>query len=135
MEYGDAISQSLLTLQLAQDRWVERAWPCCLLEGIDQPLAYPNIPDDFRAFAAWGVDGVHEGLWIGDPWQSHMPFVAMASPMDSESLILMASNVDEWLEMVTVVVSTGDFGREESFRARAATMRASMDLPPLPRQD
>jgi hypothetical protein len=57
--------------RLSQDRWQYRGDPWGLLLGVDEPLGYDNVPNEFRAFLTWGVDGLHEGLWIDDIDQAH----------------------------------------------------------------
>ncbi len=103
MRYGAAIDQALQQLRLNADRFQDRGASCGLLLGEDEALAYENIPDQFRPFLRWGVDGVHEGLWIDDPRRAHPPYVVMASPMDfSEPIQIEATNVDEWLTLIEI---------------------------------
>jgi hypothetical protein len=103
MRYGEAIGQALEQLRLKADRYEDRGSSCGLLLGEDEALAYENIPDQFRRFLRWGVDGVHEGLWIYDPRQAHPPYVVMASPMDfSEPIQIEATNVEEWLRLIEI---------------------------------
>jgi hypothetical protein len=103
MKFGDAIDQSLKQLRLNADRFQDRGSACGLLLGEDEALRYENIPVQFRPFLRWGVDGVHEGLWIDDARQAHPPYVVMASPMDfSEPIQIEATNVDEWLGLIEI---------------------------------
>lgn len=94
MRFGAAIDQALQQLRLSADRFRNRGSLCGLLLGEDEALPYDNIPDQFRPFLRWGVDGVHEGLWIDDARQAHPPYVVMASPMDfSAPIQIEAPNV------------------------------------------
>jgi hypothetical protein len=67
---GAAIVEAGRRIEEAQSTWAGRAMPCGLIHGVDEPIGYDGIPDHFRASPAWGVDGVHEGLWIDDPGQA-----------------------------------------------------------------
>jgi hypothetical protein len=93
-----------------------------------------QLPNEFRAFLTWDVDGVHEGLWIDDIDQAHPPYVVMASPMDFDDPIrLEAKNVQEWLALVERG-GTGletDWSDWEDAARRAAEDRSAMGLPPI----
>jgi hypothetical protein len=130
MRFGAAIDQALLQLQLSRDQLLDRGDPCGLLLGVDEAIGYVGIPDEFRPFLSWGVDGVHDGLWIDDANQAHSPFVVMASPMDfSEPIRVEATDVKAWLSLVDI----GDL-RAPEWRAaarRAAEERNAIGLPPI----
>lgn len=101
MRVGQAIEKPLLQLRQNVDRLQDRGDACGLLLDKDEPLGYVGVPDEFRAFLAWGVDEVHDGLWIDDPNQRHAPYVAMASPMDfAEPILIETTNASEFLSLV-----------------------------------
>jgi hypothetical protein len=131
VNYGSAIEEALLALRLSIDGWRDRGEPAGLLLGSDEPLPYENVPGQFRAFLAWGVDGVHEGLWIDDPHQSHAPPVVMASPMDfDEPNIPMAADVEQWLDLVLRQVPLTDVEWKHASE-RATERRRELGLPPI----
>jgi hypothetical protein len=135
MRFGPAIDQALLLLRLSQERWQHRGDPWGLLLGEDEPLAYDNVPNEFRAFLTWGVDGVHEGLWIDDIGQAHPPCVVMASPMDFDDPIRLESkNVEQWLALVERHQSglDTDWPDWEEAARRAVEDRQSLGLSPIP---
>ena len=133
MRYGAAIIRALEKLRLNADRFANRGSACGLLLDVDEALRYDNIPDQFRPFLRWGVDGVHEGLWIDDPRQSQSPYVVMASPMDfSEPVLIEATNVDEWLALIEIE----DHTAAEWVAAEQAAIdgRSKLGLPRIPRE-
>ena len=110
----------------AQAKWEERAAPCGLLLGVDESIGYEGIPDEFRAFASWGVDGVHEGLRIDSPAQVQEPTVVMVSPTDfGEPIIVKAAHVRAWLDLVAVEERLG-FGADQGVH-RLAALAARVD--------
>lgn len=133
-DVGPSSGSSASQLRLSQDRWQHRGDPWGLPLGVDEPLGYDNVPNEYRAFLAWGVDGVHAGLWIDDIDQAHPPYVVMASPMDFDDPIrLEAKSVEACLALV----ERGDTGLEtawsdcEDAAPRAAEDRSAMGLPPI----
>jgi hypothetical protein len=88
-----------------------------------------TIPDQFRPFLDWGVDGVYDGLWIDDPDQPHPPFVVMASPMDlAEPIHVEATNVEEFLRLVDLGLESPERGESAQ---RAVETRRSLGPPPI----
>jgi len=135
MRFGPAVQDAIRSLQANRELWEERRGDADgLLLGKDEPVGYDGVPDEFRAFLAWGVDGVHEGLWIDAPDQEHAPYVVMFSPMDfSHSIRVEARDVDTWhglLRMGIFVEHHGNAWEEES--EAAVEYRQSMGLPPIP---
>jgi hypothetical protein len=97
MRFGPAIEEALRSLQASRDLWDGRRGDACgLLLGNDEPVGYLGVPDEFRAFLSWGVDGVHEGLWIDALDQAHSPHVVMVSPMDTDAIHVEARDVETW---------------------------------------
>ena len=135
MRFGPIIETEIRSLHANRELWEGRRGDACgLLLGKDEPVGYTGVPGEFRAFLSWGVDGVHEGLWIDDLHQKHSPYVVMVSPMDfSDAIRVEARDVDTWhglLRLGIFVEHHGNAWEEES--EAAVELRQTLGLPPIP---
>jgi hypothetical protein len=136
MRFGAAVQEAIRSLHANRELWEgKRGNACGLLLGQDEPVGYLGVPDEFRAFLRWGVDGVHEGLWIDAPDQEHAPSVVMVSPMDTDAIAIETRDVDSWhglLRLGIFVEHHGNAWEEES--DAAIEHRRRLGLPPIPVQ-
>lgn len=133
--WGPAIAEALEQLRHAWPSWEHAGEPCGLLVDGDDPVrGYVSVPEAFRSFASFGVDGVHTGLWVDDPDQRHEPTVVMATPMDDPVLTLMAVDVATWLDRMARRSAGERLGEDEwaRYAQDAADRRTALDLPPIP---
>jgi len=140
MRFGEAVAEAIRVLQESlipdEEAWEARGDACGLALGKDEPVGYLGVPDEFRAFLSWGVDGVHEGFWIDAPDQTHPPYVVMVSPMDfDESIRIEARDVGRWLDLLRMGKPWDNEDALEVWeqeRRAAVQQRHVHGLPPIP---
>jgi hypothetical protein len=130
---GPVFDEALRALGSNQDLWDDRGDACGLLLGEDEPIGYVGVPDAFRAFLSWGVDGVHEGLWFDSHDQKHAPNVVMVSPMDTDAIDLMARDVERWLDLLRLGYFDDHDDAWQEERRLATAEREALGLSSIPR--
>ncbi|MDQ4108602.1 MAG: hypothetical protein M3138_07340 [Actinomycetota bacterium] len=136
MRFGPVVQEAIRSLQADRDLWEGRRGDACgLLLGKDEPVGYLGVPDEFRPFLSWGVDGVHEGLWIDVQHQGHAPYVVMVSPMDTDAIRVEARDVDSWHALLRLGIFVEHHGNAwEEEREAAIAHRRRLGLPSIPVQ-
>lgn len=118
------IREALDRLRAAHQHDAFEHWsPAGLLLGHEVERRDCNVPPEAFRVLHSHADGVHYALWIDDAAADLEPPVVTVSPMDAQTIRLVAASVDE---LLAVVETAGAWLVDDEEAAAAAKVRAQL---------